>query len=155
MIEHDLALPDAGNAKVRVIDATPPGPPIDVRGPAGSFAQGLGRGQASGYLMFPAGPTTLTISAAGRPDVEVPITAKANQVATGGLVDRAGTVAADLMVDAEGPTAVPPGSIKAGFGGAAPGRTVGVITFGALAVGAAALSGLLSLRNRSARRLPC
>ena len=24
----DLALPDAGNAKVRVIDATPPGPPI-------------------------------------------------------------------------------------------------------------------------------
>jgi hypothetical protein len=154
----DLTPPEPGNAKVRVIDAAPPGQPIDVSSPAGVFAQGLDSGKASGYLTFPAGPTTLTVGPAGGTTVDIPITVNANQVASVVLVSRDGKLAADVRVDAEGPTMMPPGPIKAGFGGAAPGRPdplTGVITFGALAAASAALSAFLSRRSRSARHQSC
>lgn len=151
----DLTPPEPGNAKVRVIDAAPPGQPIDVRGPAGVFAQGLESGRASGYLTFPAGPTTLTVGPAGGSTVDIPITVNANQVASVVLVNRDGKIAADVRVDAEGPAMMPPGPIKAGFGGAAPGRPdplTGAFTFGVLAAASAALSAFLSRRGRSVRQ---
>jgi hypothetical protein len=80
-----------------------------------------------------------------------------NQVASVVLVDRGGAIAADVKVDAEGPMQVPPGAIKAGFGGAAPGQpgaAAGLVTFGSLAIAAAALSLFLSRRSRSARPRP-
>lgn len=155
----DLTPPGAGQGKVRIIDAAPPEPVLDVHGPGGEpFALGVPCGAASDYRTLPAGPTVLTVGRPGGPTVDLPVAVAANQVASVVLVDRGGTIAAEVRVDAQGPVAIPPGPMKAGGGGAAgdrPGTTVGVFTFGALAAGAAALSALLSRRTRGARPHSC
>ena len=151
MLTDDLAPPEPGNAKIRVIGAAPSAPTLDVRGPGGDIALGLPYAQASGYRTVPAGPSTLTVGPPGGAAVDLPITLAPNQVASVVLVDRGGAIAADVRVDAEGPAQIPPGAIKAGFGGAVPGQpgeATGVITFGVLAVAAAALSGVLSRRSQ-------
>ncbi len=154
ILTDDLAPPEPGNAKIRVIGAAAGSPALDVRGPGGDIALGLPYAQASPYRSVPAGPSTLTVGAPGGAAVTLPITVAANQVASVVLVDRDGALAADVRVDAEGPAQIPPGAIKAGYGGAVPGQpgeATGVITFGVLAAAAAVLSRVLSRRTRSAR----
>jgi hypothetical protein len=154
ILTDDLAPPEPGNAKIRVIGAAASAPTLDVRGPGGEIALGLSYAQASPYRSIPAGPSTLTVGPPGGATVTLPITVTANQVASVVLVDRGGAIVADVRVDAEGPTQIPPGAIKAGFGGAVagqPSEATGVITFGVLAAAAAVLSRVLSRRTRSAR----
>ena len=122
VLTDDLTPPEPGNAKLRVIGAAPNAPTLDVRGPGGDLALGLPYAGASGYRNLPAGATTLVVGPPGGATVDLPVTLAPNQVASVVLVDRGGAIAADLRVDAEGPTQVPPGAIKAGFGGAAPGQ---------------------------------
>lgn len=155
VLTDDLTPPAPGNAKLRVIGAAPSAPTLDVRGPGGDVAVGLPYAGASGYRNLPAGATTLVVGPPGGATVDLPVTLAPNQVASVVLVDRGGSIAADVRVDAEGPTEVPPGAIKAGFGGAAPGQPgafTGVITFGVLAVAAAALASVLSRRSGGPRR---
>ena len=138
-----------------MIGAAPSAPTLDVRHPGGEVALGLPYAGASDYRDLPPGATTLVVGPPGGATVDLPVTLAPNQVASVVLVDRAGSIAADLRVDAEGPAQVPPGAIKAGFGGAATGQrgeTTGVITFGVLAVAAAALASVLSRRAGGARR---
>jgi Domain of unknown function (DUF4397) len=154
ILTDDLTPPEPGNAKIRVIGAAATAPTLDVRGPGGEIALGLPYAQASAYRAVPAGPSTLTVGPPGGATVSLPINVAANQVASVVLVERGGAIAADVRVDAEGPAQIPPGAIKAGFGGAAagqPSEATGVITFGALAAAAAVLSRVLSRRTRSAR----
>jgi uncharacterized protein DUF4397 len=154
ILTDDLAPPEPGNAKIRVIGAAASAPTLDVRGPGGEIALGLPYAQASAYRSVPAGPSTLTVGAPGGATASLPINVAANQVASVVLVDRGGAIAADVRVDAEGPAQIPPGAIKAGFGGAVagqPSEATGVITFGVLAAAAAVLSRVLSRRTRSAR----
>ena len=62
MFTDDLTAPPAGRARVRVINAAPPAPVLDVRGPGGSpFSTGLPLAQVSGYRTVDAG--TLPLSA--------------------------------------------------------------------------------------------
>lgn len=155
VLTDDLTPPEPGKARLRVIGAAPSAPTLDVRGPGGDLALGLPYAGASGYRNLPAGATTLVVGPPGGATVELPVNLAPNQVASVVLVDRGGALAADLRVDAEGPTQVPPGAIKAGFGGTAPGQpgeAAGVITFGLLAVAAAALAVVLSRRTGSARQ---
>jgi Domain of unknown function (DUF4397) len=155
VLNDDLTPPAPGSAKLRVIAAAPSAPTLDVRGPGGDLALGLSYAEASDYRSLPAGATTLVVGAPGGPTVDLPVSLAPNQVASVVLVDRGGAIAADLRVDAEGPSEVPPGAIKAGFGGAAPGQpseTAGVVTFGLLAVAAAALAAALSRRTKGARQ---
>jgi Domain of unknown function (DUF4397) len=157
VLTDDLTPPEPGNAKVRVIGAAVTAPTLDVRGPGGDIALGLPYAGVSDYRTVPGGTSTLNVARPGGPAVDLPIDVAPNQVASVVLVDRGGAIAADVKVDAEGPTQVPPGAIKAGFGGAAPGQpgeAAGLITFGSLAIAAAALSLFLSRRSRSARPRP-
>jgi hypothetical protein len=156
VLTDDLTPPEPGSAKLRVIGAAPNAPTLDVRGPGGDVAIGLPYAGASGYRSLPAGATTLVVGPPGGATVDIPVTLAPNQVVSVVLVDRGGSIAADQRVDAEGPTRIPPGAVKAGFGGAAPGQpgeTTGVITFGLLAVAAAALAVGLSRRNGGSRQL--
>lgn len=152
VLTDDLTPPPAGQAKLRVIGGAPGSPVLDVRGPAGDVAIGLPYAGASGYRDLPSGPTTLTVGSPGGPTVQLPVDLSPNQVASAVLVDRDGTLAADVRVDAEGPTRVPPGAIKAGYGGAAPTDVTGVLTFGLLAAAAAAAAVVLGRRSGGARQ---
>jgi Domain of unknown function (DUF4397) len=154
VLTDDLTPPPPGNAKLRVIGAAPDSPTLDVRGPGGDLALGLPYAGASGYRNLPAGTTALVVGPPGGATVDIPVNLAANQVASVVLVNRDGAIAANLQVDAEGPARVPPGAIKAGYGGAAPGQpgpATGVITFGVLAGAAAALATALSRRTGGAR----
>jgi Domain of unknown function (DUF4397) len=152
VLTDDLTPPEQGNAKIRVIGAAAGSPTLDVRGPDGEFALGLGYGKASRYRTVSAGATTLSAGAPGAPAVQLPISVAPNQVASVVLVDRGGNLAAEVRIDAEGPTQIPPGAIKAGYGGAAPGQPselTGVLTFGVLALLAAVLARFLARRTGS------
>jgi hypothetical protein len=155
VLTDDLAPPEPGNAKLRVIGAAPNAPVLDVRGPGGDVAVGLPYAGASGYRSLPAGTVSLVVGPPGGSTVDIPVTLAPNQVVSLVLVDRGGAIAADPTVDAEGPSRMPPGPVKAGFGGAAPGQpgeAAGVITFGMLAVAAAALAAGLSRRTGGNRQ---
>ena len=155
VLTDDLAPPEPGNAKLRVIGAAPNAPVLDVRGPGGDVAVGLPYAGASGYRNLPAGTVSLVVGPPGGSTVDIPVTLAPNQVVSLVLVDRGGAIAADPTVDAEGPSRIPPGPVKAGFGGAAPGQpgeSAGVITFGMLAVAAAALAAGLSRRTGGNRQ---
>ena len=64
VLTDDLAPPEPGNAKLRVIGAAPNAPMLDVRGPGGDVAVGLPYAGASGYRNLPAGTVTLVGRAA-------------------------------------------------------------------------------------------
>lgn len=154
VLTDDLTPPGPGNAKVRVINAAPTAPTLDVRGSGGDLARGLAYATAGEYRTVPAGTSTLTVGAPGAAGAELPITVAANQVASVVLTDSGGSLAAQVRVDAEGPAEMPPGAIRAGYGGADPaagGASTGAVVFGALALAAAAVSVRLSRRTRSAR----
>lgn len=124
VLVDDLAPPSPGQARMRIVNAAPPAPQLDVRDPAGPVVQGLPVGQASPYQEVAPGAMRLTVGAPGGPGTELPVTVAPNQVVS--VVLTAGPRAA-VVVDAGGPAVVPPGPVHAGFGGTAgrPGGPVG------------------------------
>ncbi len=159
VLADDLTPPAAGQSRVRVIHAAASPAQLDVRGPAGEpFAMALPRGESSAYRSVPAGRLVLMVSAALSPSTDLPINFGANQVVTVVLTGGDGAVAATVRVDAEGPAALPPGPVNAGFGGgpgSRPGGLAAMVAFLALAVAAAGLSAHLAHRSRGARHRPC
>ena len=114
----DLSAPNPTQARVRVINAA--APQLDVRGPAGEdIASGLARGAAGPYATLAPGVTRLSVTPAGAPTVELPVTLGANEVSSVVLTSGDGALGARVVVDAGGPPVVPPGPVHAGFGGAA------------------------------------
>jgi Domain of unknown function (DUF4397) len=136
----DLTPPPPDRARVRVINAAPPAPVLDVQ----PLAPGLACGKASPYQEVAAGPLQLTIGPPGGSGTQVPVTLAANQVASVVLTARdAGTPQARVVVDAGGPAVVPPGPVHAGFGGMAgprPGGAIGSIVLVLLAAVAGGVS---------------
>ena len=150
----DLTAPPAGRARVRVINAAPPAPVLDVRGPGGApFSTGLPLAQVSGYRTVDAGTLPLSAGPPGGMGTALAVPVGANQVISVVLVSEGPKIAAQPHVDAAGPVAVPPGSIAAGYGGAAdPHGPLPELLLGGVAVVAGVASAVLSRRGRSAGR---
>ena len=150
----DLTAPPAGRARVRVINAAAPAPVLDVRGPGGSpFSTGLPLAQVSGYRTVDAGTLPLSAGPPGGMGTDLAVPVGANQVISVVLVSDGPKIAAQPHVDAAGPAAVPPGSIAAGYGGAAdPHGPLSELLLGGVAVAAGVASAVLSRRGRSPDR---
>jgi Domain of unknown function (DUF4397) len=133
----DLTPPPADRIRMRVINAAPPDPVLDVQ----PVAPGLPYGQASPYQEVAPGPMRLTVGPPGGTGSELSVTLVANQVVS---VVLTGGPRAMVVVDAGGPAVVPPGPVHAGFGGTAgrPGGPVG----SAVLVLLAAVAGGVSVR---------
>ena len=145
----DLAAPDPTQARVRVINAAPPAPQLDVRGPSGEdVAVGLALGAAGPYTTLAPGDTRLSVAPTGAPAVDLPVTLGANAVSSVVLTSGDGGLRARVVVDAGGPSVVPPGPVHAGFGGAAgetgPYRAVSSAVLIVLAASAALVSARLA-----------
>ena len=82
--EDDVSAPAAGNAKVRVVHASPDAGPVDVATADGTYlASGLGYPSASAYAEVPAGTYDVNVLAAGTDTVA--ISAPGTSVADGGV----------------------------------------------------------------------
>jgi hypothetical protein len=152
----DLTPPAAGQAKIRVIDAAPSAPVLDVRGPGDTpLALGLAHGTASPYREVPAGALVLAAGAPGAPATQLPVTVAPNQVVSVVLLSSGDAITTRVQVDAEGPTTVPPGAVDAGYGGAAgerPGAATGAVALAVLAAAATLLAVRLGADGRTRKR---
>ena len=151
IITDDLARPASDRARVRVINAAPPAAQLDVRAGGEPLATDLPVGQASPYRDVAPGEVTLNVGPPGGQGVDLPVSVAANQVASVVLTsgEGGGAPKAMVVVDANGPSQVPPGPVHAGFGGAAgpaPGAAAGSAVLAALAAVAAGVSVRLARR---------
>ena len=151
VLDDELALPSAGQARARVINAAADAPRLDVSlhdGPP--VATDLGFATASGYVDVPGGPAALTVDARDGSPVRLPVELAAGSVYTVLVLDDPdGGVTVRTVLDAASPAVVPVGGVETGAGGAAGGT--GPVRV-ALAVAAAAVLGLaVHLRERLPR----
>jgi hypothetical protein len=153
----DLTAPPMGRARVRVINAASPAPVLDVRGPGGTpFSTGLPLAQVSGYRTVDAGTLPLSAGPPGGMGTDLAVPVGANQVISVVLVSDGPKITAQPHVDAAGPATVPPGSIAAGYGGAAdPHGPLSALLLGAVAAVAGTTSVVLSRRGRGSPSRAC
>jgi uncharacterized protein DUF4397 len=153
----DLTAPPAGRARIRVINAAPPAPVLDVYGPGGApFSTGLPLNQVSGYQTVDAGTLALSVGPPGGMRTALAVPVGGNQVISVVLVSDGPRISAQPHVDAAGPATVPPGSIAAGYGGAAdPHGPLSELLLGAVAVAAGVASAVLSRRGRRSPSRAC
>jgi hypothetical protein len=120
VLDDKLQTPAAGKASVRVINGAVSAPAVDV-GPANApaWAGSVEFGTDTAYVDVPLGTWNLQVSAPGRPTVTLPCELDANSVYSVLLVDRNGTLEAELLTDSAGSAVVPAGGIDAGYGGMA------------------------------------
>lgn len=160
VLVDDLAAPPPGLGRLRVVDATTATGALVVSGPGGAVvADGLERGTAGPYGTVAAGQVVLEVRAGTAPATRLPVTVAPNQVVSVVLVSGPGSVQARVQVDSEGPVAVPPGPVDAGFGGTAGGDgpargMAGPAVLALLAVAAFALSLRSGRRRAGAARTP-
>jgi hypothetical protein len=96
--QDDLRSPDSGNAKVRVVHASPDAGPVDVIPRGGqALVEGLTFPDASPYAEVPAGSYTLDVNAAGTK--KTALTVPDAKLASGGVYSAfaVGTVFADSL----------------------------------------------------------
>lgn len=151
VLTDDLTLPPAGRSRVRVVNATASGAPLDLAlegGPA--LATGLAPTGRTEYVDVPGGPGTLTVTPASGTPTGLPVDLAAGSVYTVLVLDReGGGVEVTTSLDAASPGMVPVGGVEAGAGGAAgSGPPTGLLALSAVALAAV----VVPLRARFGRR---
>jgi Domain of unknown function (DUF4397) len=143
-LNDDLAAPDSGQSKVRVINAAMTNPKIDGVDVAGqTLAAGLAFAEFTGYTAVPAGQTTVAVGTVTRPET----------LAEGGtytLVVKDVPAGVDYFSvhDSAAAKKVPIGGVNAGRGGSTPAPWALVGAAAALGV---AIVWLFDPRRRAAR----
>ncbi|RBY79772.1 DUF4397 domain-containing protein [Geodermatophilus sp. TF02-6] len=150
VLDDDLTLPPAGQARVRVINASAHAPELDASLADGTpVTSGLPFATASDYVDVPGGPTTLTVTPAGGTPMQLPVDLAAGSVYTALVLDDGSGLTVQTTLDAASMGAVPVGGVETGAGGTAGGS--GRTTWLAAALGAAAVA-VLGLRAVPGRR---
>jgi len=147
VLNDDIGLPPAGQARMRVVNAAPLAGDLAVRRGDDSVVEHAVFGQAGEYKLLPAGKTTLKLAPQQGSNTELPIDLQAGSVYSVLVLEKDGVLSATARQDAKGAEIVPTGGIEAGFGGSATGLTPPQIAM--IAVAAAAGAGLvLAVRRR-------
>lgn len=152
VLDDEVTLPPAGQARVRVVDAAADAPRLDVSlldGPP--VATDLAFATPSGYVDVPGGPATLTIAPRDGSPVRLPVDIAAGSVYTVLVLDEpGGGLTTKTVLDAASAAVVPVGGVETGAGGTAGGTSPVRI---ALAVAAVTVLGLaVDLPGRRVRR---
>jgi hypothetical protein len=127
VVEDDFAAPPAGRAKLRVIDAAPQSPPLDIAVAGGPVLfRDVRFGEVTPFVTVAAGSFGMEVRAAGTS--RVLFTQGAARMPAGMIVTLAGTISADGQIetlpilDAAGAGSPPRGGVATGAGGSAPGQ---------------------------------
>jgi hypothetical protein len=152
--KDDFSAPPSGKAKLRIVNAAPQSPPLDI-GVAGgpTLFHNVTFGMVSNFVTIPAGRFSLEVRAAGSSTVL--FTQGASQLPAGAIITVAGTITSAgkiemlPILDAAGAGNLPQGGVATGSGGSAGAPA---------AVGLPLLVGLIALvmlavgRRRRSRR---
>jgi len=152
VLKDDLRLPNANEAKVRVIQASVKAPVLDVSGKSGAtIADGVAFATTTAYKQVNPGKWTVKVQPSGGGVVsELPCTLGAGNVySLLVLDDKNGGLKPELHIDAARQGAMPEGGVATGAGGTQPGSSLPMALL--LAGLAAALAGsvMIALRRRS------
>lgn len=154
VLEDDLTLPPADQARVRVIAAAAEAESLGVTLDDGTVvASDLPFATATDHVDVPGGPTTLTVTPDGGPTVQLPVDLAAGSVYTLLVLDDGeGGLTVQAALDAAGSGTVPVGGVQTGAGGTAGGTASGTAAVVVLAAAAVAALGFSALpRRRSGR----
>jgi hypothetical protein len=125
VLDDDISLPPAGQARMRVVNAAPLTGSLTVSRDGTAMPEQTAFGQAGAYSLVPAGRTVLKLTPDRAVGTDLPVTLDAGGVYSVLVLEHNGVLSAVARQDAKGAQVVPPGGIEAGFGGAAassPGR---------------------------------
>jgi hypothetical protein len=147
VLNDDIGLPPAGQARMRVVNAAPLAGDLAVRRGDDAVVEHAVFGQAGGYTLVPAGKTVLKLAPQQGTNTELPIDLQAGSVYSVLVLEKDGVLSATARQDAKGAEVVPTGGIEAGLGGTSNGITPQV----ALLAVAAAAGGALVLAVRRRR----
>jgi hypothetical protein len=149
--KDDFAAPPAGRAKLRIIDAAPQSPPLDVAIAGGPVLfRDVRFGEVTPFVTIAAGRVSMEVRAAGTS--KVLFTQGAARMPAGMIVTLAGTITAAgqietlPIVDAAGAGNLPRGGVATGAGGSAEGRAS---PFALLTAGLVAAAAAIAARRRS------
>ena len=154
VVKDDFAAPPAGRAKLRIIDAAPQSPPLDVAiadGPV--LFRDVRFGEVTPFVTVAAGRVSMEVRAAGTS--KVLFTQGAARMPAGMIITLAGTITAAgqietlPIVDAAGAGNLPRGGVATGAGGSAEGRPSPLVL---LAAGLLAVAAALAAGRRSPSR---
>jgi Domain of unknown function (DUF4397) len=136
VVGDDFTAPPAGRAKLRVIDAAPQSPPLDIAVADGPVLfRDVRFGEVTPFETVAAGTMAMEVRAAGTS--RVLFTQGAAKIPAGMIVTLAGTISAGGQIetlpilDAAGAGNLPRGGVATGAGGSAPDqgwRPVGLLT---------------------------
>ena len=154
VLDDDLTLPPAGQARVRVINAAANAQQLDVTLAGGTpVTTDLAFATATDYVDVSGGPTMLTVNSAGGEPVQLPVDLAAGSVHTILVLDDGnGGMTVQTALDAASLGVVPVGGVETGAGGTADGGGATTAVAVALGMVAAAVLGLLALPRRRSPR---
>jgi hypothetical protein len=150
VLDDDLAIPPAGQARVRLIAAAASAGTIGASAGGTPVSSGLGFAEASDYVDVPGGSTTLQVTPDGAAPTDLPVDLAAGSVYSLLVLDRSGGgLTVTTALDAASPGVVPVGGVEAGAGGTAADAGLPV---GRLSLAVLALVALLTVRVRLPHR---
>lgn len=137
VLDDEIGLPPEGQARMRVVNAAPMAGDLTIRRDGTAVIERAEFGQASTYVLVPAGRTTLGLGPATAADTNLPVSLDAGGVYSVLVLEKDGTLSAEVRQDAKGAQVVPTGAVETGLGGSAPalGTQVAVLAAVALAGG--------------------
>jgi hypothetical protein len=146
VLDDDIGLPPAGQARMRVVNAAPLAGDLTVSRDGTALVENAAFGQASAYSLVAAGQTTLKLTPKQGAGSELPVALEAGSVYSVLVLERDGVLSAVARQDAKGAQVVPAGGIETGLGGTASGG----VPWLALLAGAAGGVLVLAVRRRRA-----
>jgi hypothetical protein len=154
VLDDDLTLPPAGQARVRVINAAANAQQLDVTLADGTpVTTDLAFATATDYVDVSGGPTTLNATPASGEPMQLPVDLAAGSVYTILVLDDGnGGMTVQTALDAASPGVVPVGGVETGAGGTTDGSGATTAVAVALGMAAAAVLGLLAAPRRRSPR---
>ncbi|MPQ99956.1 DUF4397 domain-containing protein [Modestobacter sp. I12A-02628] len=157
ILDDSLALPPAGQSRVRVISAAATAPSLDVAVTGGSsVASKLAFAARTDYVDVPGGTTTLQVTGGSGAPTSLPVDLAAGSVYSVIVLDNSdGGLTVQLALDAASPQVVPVGGVETGAGGTAGGQdaaTLPLVAGGIAAMAALAVLTTVLLRSPGTHR---
>jgi uncharacterized protein DUF4397 len=149
VLGDEIGLPPAGQARMRVINAAPLAGDLTISRDGTQLIQNAAFGQATDYVLVPAGKTVLNLTPKQVSNTDLPVTLDAGGVYSVLVLEKNGVLSATVRQDAKGAEVVPAGGVETGFGAdvsSGPGRALRLALLGAAALGCGALT--LAVRRR-------
>jgi hypothetical protein len=150
VLDDDITLPPAGQARMRVVNAAPLAGDLSIRRDETPVIEDAAFGAASPYTVVPAGPATLTVAPMDAAPANLPVTLEAGGVYTILVLQREGVLSTAVRQDARGAAVVPHGAVETGFGGTAGSGPGPELLLLACAAAAGAVLVLVARRRRVA-----